>query len=62
MIIVDLGATMRAIQLPGDSRWYLSFDGETYGPFDTAKEALAFDDREMTDEEADKYRVTKLEE
>jgi len=53
---------MRAIQLPGDSRWYLSFDGETYGPFDTAKEALAFDDREMTDEEADKYRVTKLEE
>jgi len=49
---------MRAIHL--NDGWYLEFDGELYGSFKSAEEALAFDDREMTDEEADKYRVTKL--
>jgi hypothetical protein len=39
---------MRAIQLNG---WYLEFDGETYGPFRTPEEALAFDDQEHTDAE-----------
>lgn len=50
---------MKAIHL--NDGWYLQFDGELYGRFATAEEALAFDDREMTDEETDRYRVTKLE-
>lgn len=50
---------MQAIQLPGDPRWYLKFDGEIYGPFPSAQEAIAFDDREMADEETESYRVTK---
>ena len=37
---------MRAIHL--NDGWYLEFDGELYGRFATAEEALAFDDREMT--------------
>jgi hypothetical protein len=37
--------------------WWLEFDGELYGPFRTAEQALEFDDREHTDEEVEAKRM-----